>query len=812
MNLDRLLLQNQRDSHCCKKNIGRSLSLSQISLLTSISHPNIVGYYHTHEQEMREIVFDYCEFGSFSDIVLCKHELDSHDLWSIRNQILEAVKFLSFQGLYHKGLNVSNVLIYSLHPISIKLSLLSNSDVLLGSINPEVPIEVFFRHQSSLQDVCIDNLIRSIVKLVFPYSILGKCIIFANPNTLERDDAASVKALICSIESTALFKSTKCIGDFPCVNNSLSFLSKYFQSRKETSLYFSNALIFHVFIQAILMFEKPLISFSVQSKRLYSKNKDFSDFATKSISVSSCFRDVFFRAFDFVCDSRGHSLILGNHYLFSDCILSSWCSTISDLSNPSVVLFSWWKKFFVTAIRTSTLNFDKAIIDSDKVTELELANFNEDLAHITVFPNLSSFSLSFSYSFLGFDVLASCQNLRSVHIERCTLSDLTPFCFIARLTTLSLFEVDVADFSPLTGFNHISELSLDYCKFHRLSMLSSLKQLTYLSLTENRISDLTPLESLNQLTQLLLNDNRIVDISPLRSLTRLVELSLNGNQITDLTPLSSLKHLTQLFLSDNEVYDLGPLKHFSKLSTLDVTKTVLPVEHRRELTDRSDVKTLINSFQHGVFGLDFSAKRYVIDLSFYSHCSMLKSLNLSHKSIRNISEISKFSNLEILDLSNSVQAHDIGITDVSFLSCCVKLKSLSLNGSKVTDLSFLSTSSDHLKCLSLNNTLFSSLSQLCPLKNLEFLSLNDNSIDDIFPLSSLHNLQFLSLCNNNISDLSPLSCLQRLQKLVFDDNKFTGLDLSPLSLLSKLECLSLRGNQVCDVLPLQSITKLSILR
>ncbi|KAL0217083.1 hypothetical protein RCL1_007566 [Eukaryota sp. TZLM3-RCL] len=84
----------------------------QISLLTSLKHPNLVRYYHTDEQETNKIIFDSGQFGLFSDLDLSKIVLDAHDLWSIRNQILQALKYLASHGLYHKGLNVSNVLVF----------------------------------------------------------------------------------------------------------------------------------------------------------------------------------------------------------------------------------------------------------------------------------------------------------------------------------------------------------------------------------------------------------------------------------------------------------------------------------------------------------------------------------------------------------------------------------------------------------------------------------------------------------------------------------------------------------------------------
>ncbi|KAL0220809.1 hypothetical protein RCL1_000663 [Eukaryota sp. TZLM3-RCL] len=400
--------------------------------------------------------------------------IDAHDLWSIRNQILHDLKYLASQGLYHKCLNLSNVLVCSLRPISIKLSLFSNSHVPIGFVNTEIPIQEFWKQKIiEHEEVCFDELIRSIIKSVFPYSIIDKNIVFANPNTLERSDLESLKALICSIEFETMFKSGQ-------------------------------------------------------------------------------------------------------------------------------------------------------------------------------------------------------------------------------------------------------------------------------------------------------------------------------SEVADLSPLSLLVELKNLSLTKSKVFDLWPLKNLTKLSTLDLRETLILKENQQELTNSSEIKTLINSFEHGVFDLDFSNYKYIVcDLSLYCHCSASKSLNLSDIYVRNISEISKFPNLETLDLSNVKLGYNsyrqiVRITDISFLSTCIKLKSLSLDRSEVADLSPLSLLSNTLRSLSLNNSLFPNLCQLSNLKQLEFLSLNNNNITDICALSSLQNLTNLSLYNTKVSDLSSL---QYLSKLSFLDVRKTLLSHEYHRRVSGLSCV-----------------------
>ncbi|KAL0225374.1 hypothetical protein RCL1_003286 [Eukaryota sp. TZLM3-RCL] len=682
----------------------------------------------------------------------------------MRNQILPALKYLASQGLYRKSLNVSNVLVCSLRPICIKLSLFSDTDVLIGSLNTEIPVQEFWKEKMNQQEeVCFDELIRSIVKSVFPYSIMDKNIVFTNPNTLERNDLESLKALICSIESETMFKSGHFIDDFSSVNNNLSCDFKSFNSQEQKNLFFSKTVLFHVFTQGIMKFKRPLLVFVIDNSLFNSrnKNKDFSNFATKLVSISFDFRSLFFHAFNSACASRAHCLVIRNSKGYQDSIIFSRCINTSKFSSPSVVCSNWLNKFPITSIITKTLNFGTEIIDTEKVTNLEVVSFSEDLDAVTLFSNLSSFSLADS-SHVDFNALASCHNLSSISLELCIISDLSPFSLLEQLTDLSLIKVFVTDFSPLPTFKRLTKLLLCECNITDLSLLSPLQQLQDLDLSDLEITDISILSSLEDLRALSLSINGNTNLSPLSCLKYLEKLDLHNHRLTDL-PASSLFKLEKLSLKGTKVYDLWALKHLINLSTLDVRNTLLPKKHQRKLTSSSEIKTLINSCESGVFARVLTSC-FPGDLSLYSHCSRLKSLNLSAQWVRNISEISKFTHIETLDLTNVTFRND-KITDISFLSFCFKLKSLVLDGSKVTVLSPLSYLSNSLISLSLNETLVSDLRQLSSLKQLEFLSLNYNNITDISPLSSLRNLTTLYLRKTKISNLRPLRNLTKLYSL-----------------------------------------------
>ncbi|KAL0216859.1 hypothetical protein RCL1_007342 [Eukaryota sp. TZLM3-RCL] len=910
------------------------LSTEEISLLSSLQHPALLGYHQFNGQEPNDLLYNYCKFGPFYDLDLSKHALSSHDLWSIRNQLFQGLSYLASQGLYHKGLNVSNVLVCSLDPLRIKLSLFSNSRVLIDSVASNVPLQEFWKQKMNEQEeVCFDDLIRSIVKSVFPYSILEKNIVFTNPNTHDRNDLESLKALICSIESEPMFKSDQYIGDFSNVNNALS---QFLPSNPEKRLSLTYVLLIHVLAQRISNFETPLLEFNVRNHTFKCENRDFLYFAERTMSISSYFRHVFFKAFDLACIVRGHHLALVDFSsLPTKCILSTCCENIYHFSNRSIILVNFLKRNPFTAIKTARLKYNIPFLNIEKVTEIELDKFNEDLSVITKFPAVSTLSFSNTVIVLDFNVLSSCDKLSSISFSAGKVHNLASLRCLPQLNCLSLDGVDITNYHALSELKGLVKLSVNGCEFDDLNPLSWLLRLRYLSLTRTKVYDLWPLRNLTKLSTLVLREtvvpeehqreitnpfeirelinsyklgadlvlintwvtldlflfshllriklvdlsgrsvnnisvisiftgllslnlsnveldgiknNRISDISFLSYCVKLKALSLEGSRVSDLSPLSRLFDLESLSLRNSEVFDLFPLKPLTKLSYLDVTNTCIPMIHQSKHTTSSGIQSLVDLFEHGVFGLDFSTKCLCVNLSLYSHFVGLKSLVLAGNYVSNFSVFSQFAYLETVDLSN-VRCNNI--VDFFVFPFCINLKSLSLNSCEVHDVSPLSYLTA-LESLFLNdNYVF----DLWPLNNLTKLSTLDlrktllprehqqeitnsseiktliNSFEhgvaldfsnhyntiDISVYSHCSRLKSLNLVNKTVRNLSEISKLTNLETLELSNVKLPApygcceqiTDISFLSSCIKLRSLSLDGSKVTDLGPLSSLSDLS---
>ncbi|KAL0217363.1 hypothetical protein RCL1_007944 [Eukaryota sp. TZLM3-RCL] len=681
-------------------------------LLTSLEHPGLVesDQYSSYKQQTYEC---------FSTLDFSKQECDSHDLWLIRNQILKTMQFLASNGLYHKGLTVSNIIVCSLRPIKVKLSRFSNSGPLIGVVDTLVPIQDFWKQKCDQQEaICFCDLIRSIVMAIFPYSIKQRRIVFCNPKTLEREDLESIRALICSIEYDSLFKCGSSIQRHFCVNLEFSFLfSSLGRKTRDYCIHLPSTLLYHVFIQALTSFKKPLLQFNSTNDRVKAFSGDFSTFATTICNVSLYYRHAFFQSFDSFCSLGDHHFIDSLDHEAS-ATLVSFVENPGFLLTPSSVLANWFNRFPPSIISLRNYGFDFGAINGSNVSKLDLRNYHGEYLYVDIFPNIVEFSLDKSVIF--------------------------------------------ADLKVLSSFNHLLSVSISYCYPLDIKPLSLLTQLTRLSLIGNNLTEIRPLSTLENMKSLSLDTNKISDISPLSSLFQLTELSLNGNSIDDLSPLSSLFQLTSLYLCDTMIFDLWPLKDLHKLSTLDVRRTLLSKPHRKLLTSSKEVRTLVASFEKCI-ELDLSTTSDYSFVYIRSYCNnpRIKALYLQNNRVTDISLISTLVNIETLDLSG---IDDSSSSDYSFLSACTELRSLTLDYSDIDNLSSLSLL-HKLVLLSLKATRVTNLTPLSMLHELQVLLLDGTSVSDLFPLSSIHSLERLSLYNTGVYDLWPLKNLNHLSFL-----------------------------------------------
>ena len=149
-----------------------------------------------------------------------------------------------------------------------------------------------------------------------------------------------------------------------------------------------------------------------------------------------------------------------------------------------------------------------------------------------------------------------------------------------------------------------------------------------------------------------------------------------------------------------------------------------------------------------------------------TYMTSVTKLDLSEKNIKDISEISKFTELTGLCISYN------DISDISALSGLIKLESLYIGNNKIINISMLSELTE-LENFCASNNGIKNISVLNNFKKMRRLSLNNNNISDLSPLEGLYRLNFLDLSYNNISDVSVL--MELFPEVIF-------LDGNPLTL------------------------------
>ncbi|CAL6004990.1 leucine-rich_repeat domain-containing protein [Hexamita inflata] len=282
----------------------------------------------------------------------------------------------------------------------------------------------------------------------------------------------------------------------------------------------------------------------------------------------------------------------------------------------------------------------------------------------------------------------------------------------------------------------------------QIYLVSFLTNLTELNLQKQYISDISSISKLKNLKKINFGSNCIKDISALQSLLDLTHLDLQVNQITSYT--LALPNLVYLSLSTNELKDISGLQHSPKLESLD-----LP------LTETTDLRTIPPQ----LFGL----KVFKLDICIgweYLH----QYYEYNYNNITEISYLSNFIDLQILDLSENKQLQNIGP-----LKFCTWLTELDISATGVSDiwpLQFMK----NLKTLDMFLTKVVDIHPLQHLNKLEIISAYDACIMDVSPLSKLTQLKSVTFSGNKIANAETLKHHQKFSKNEFQDQKVPTTD------------------------------------
>ena len=352
-----------------------------------------------------------------------------------------------------------------------------------------------------------------------------------------------------------------------------------------------------------------------------------------------------------------------------------------------------------------------------------------------------------------------------------------------------------------------------------------------MNLTDTDLRELTALYSLDKLS---LKNNHITDIQPLAQLGGLDELNLTGNQIRDISALESLNGLRILVLDGNPVKKCEALKKITHLKSLSVLDTLLETEDLLQLSemipgcairfDKGGEETILLAgevYQLNATELILAGKK-LTDISVLSSFKELKILDLSDNDVSELGPLMDLSQLEKVNLSGN------SVSDLRPLIGLPLLTVLNVSDNLISETSSVG-SVEKLVELNLSGNLIRDYSGLGRLSNLKVLNLSrtgitDSDLPELYPLKALYNLDLRE--NYGLSDIAVGALKSELPgcgiatpELVYEID-FSGhlvrsdetniafpaggiTDLSALTKLSHLEELNLRDNEINNLYPLE---------
>ena len=360
-------------------------------------------------------------------------------------------------------------------------------------------------------------------------------------------------------------------------------------------------------------------------------------------------------------------------------------------------------------------------------------------------------------------------NASSLVLTASGIADLSPLRKLVNLRHLVLTESSASDFSPLSNLLLLDYLDLSRSSVKDINFLSKLVNLRFLNCGENKISDIKPLSGLVNLEYLILRKCPIVDISPLLGLLRLTHLFLEHTNIVDITPLSNHVNLKLIDLSSTQITDISPLGSLGNLEEVLLADCC-------DLISLSPIKNLNN-----IVRLDLSWHEG-IDLKIINGFSNLRILDLSNTDIttrglvslsngpvRNTLKVLHLNSCSYLDrlypLPNFVNLEELSLSffQNQYLLVLRKLSSLiklSLKGiHKITDINFLWSSFnleelDLSECISLEK-----IDAVCNMPKLQYLNVSrcpglfspvEKAQETLSLFSFVDNLRTLDVSYNNI--------------------------------------------------------------
>ena len=272
--------------------------------------------------------------------------------------------------------------------------------------------------------------------------------------------------------------------------------------------------------------------------------------------------------------------------------------------------------------------------------------------------------------------LSSLDKLESLLITNCQISKETLFTVAAmeNLTSLTIAQCDLSDISPLANAVGLEYLDLCYNSIKDISYLAGLQELKTLHMAHNALTDLTPLSNLAALETLNVSYNSITSIATICSNTGLKDLNVSNNLLTGTGPLNNLSALERLDLSHNALTDVSVLGSCAELMDVNVSNN-----------DLTDISALSGLMKLRKFNCSYNSITALPD--WRADCQLVE-LDASYNQISDVTPLRQMVCLNIVNLDYNPE-----LSDIEPMAYCPVLIEVNLFGTKVIDVEILTKQS-----------------------------------------------------------------------------------------------------------------------
>lgn len=393
---------------------------------------------------------------------------------------------------------------------------------------------------------------------------------------------------------------------------------------------------------------------------------------------------------------------------------------------------------------------------------------------------------------------------------------------LKHLTELRLQNNNISNVNDLRKLINLEALYIGHNKIKDIGNLNTLTNLEILYANDNNVFDISNLKDLTKLSIINLNNNDISSFSVLAKYkSTLTEIYAENNKATDFSFINGAENLSVLMLAGNKM-ELAQDNMSTWLSGLNKLKILtLSDIHLNDLSFLEPMTELarldVDNCGLNAFSGEFSNIKAIAD-----KYSTLRVLNISNNdfsdsesevlNLRNVTLLTVFyadnicKNLDAYTLTYSmtelkcVSLENCGITTMNWLSKFNDLEYVDLSGNNISEVSiegFISNASlKSIKELYLDtneNCSFANVFRVMDF-NVEKLSLAGISIEQVEHLSNLEHIKYLNLSNTGLTsltsedpELADMYSVERYKTLETIDVSGLETDISPIENLKNLK-------------------------